>query len=177
MLDDISRRILHELTRDGRLSFRELGARVGLSAPAVTERVRRLERDGVITGYTATVDPAAVGSPILVIMRIIHATSRPHREIGHRAAELPEVIECNRVTGAESHVIRAWCRSISSCAVSWERSRSRVRRTRRHGERRWSGSRTAGDATQSGRVVSTPGSTSARRPTRSPVSPPVTTDR
>ena len=113
MLDDISRRILHELTRDGRISFRELGARVGLSAPAVTERVRRLERDGVITGYTATVDPAAVGSPILVIMRIIHATSRPHREIGHRAAELPEVIECNRVTGAESHVIRAWCRDLS----------------------------------------------------------------
>ena len=113
MLDHVSRRILHELTRDGRLSFRELGARVGLSAPAVTERVRRLERDGVITGYTATVDPAAVGSPILVIMRIIHATSRPHREIGHRAAELPEVIECNRVTGAESHVIRAWCRDLS----------------------------------------------------------------
>ena len=46
-------------------------------------------------------------------MRIIHATSRPHREIGHRAAELPEVIECNRVTGAESHVIRAWCRDLS----------------------------------------------------------------
>jgi Lrp/AsnC family leucine-responsive transcriptional regulator len=112
-LDTISRRILHELTQNGRLSYRELGERVGLSAPAVTERVRRLERDGIITGYTATVDPAAVGSPILIIMRIIHAAGRPPAEIGHRAAALPEVVECNRVTGAESHVIRAWCRDLA----------------------------------------------------------------
>ena len=112
-LDPISRRILHELTRDGRISYRELGERVGLSAPAVTDRVKRLERDGVITGYTATVDPAAVGSPILIIMRVIHAPGRPPVAIGHRAAELPEVIECNRVTGAESHVIRAWCRDLA----------------------------------------------------------------
>ena len=76
-LDPITRRILHELTQDGRISYRELGERVGLSAPAVTERVRRLERDGVITGYTATLDPAAVGSPILIIMRVIHAAGRP----------------------------------------------------------------------------------------------------
>ena len=112
-IDSISRRILHELTQDGRLSFRELGERVGLSAPAVTERVRRLERDGIITGYTATIDPAAVGSPILIIMRVIHAPGRPPVAIGERAAELPEVIECNRVTGAESHVIRAWCRDLA----------------------------------------------------------------
>jgi len=112
MIDEISRRILHELTTDGRLSYRELGERVGLSAPAVTERVRRLERDGIITGYTATVDPAALGSPILIIMRVIHAPGRPPRDIGLRAAELSEVIECNRVTGSESHVIRAWCRDL-----------------------------------------------------------------
>ena len=69
MLDQIDRRILSELTSDGRVSYRELGERVGLSAPAVTERVKRLERDGVITGYAATIDPTAVGSPILIIMR------------------------------------------------------------------------------------------------------------
>ncbi|MEM9200157.1 MAG: Lrp/AsnC family transcriptional regulator [Actinomycetota bacterium] len=113
MLDQISRRILHELTQDGRLSYRELGERVGLSAPAATERVRRLEREGIITGYTATVDPAAVGSPILVIMRVIHTSNGSPVRIGERAAELPEVIECNRVTGAESHVIRAWCRDLA----------------------------------------------------------------
>lgn len=112
-LDSISRQILHELTQDGRLSFRELGERVGLSAPAVTERVRRLERDGIITGYTATIDPGSVGSPILIIMRVIHAPGRPPASIGERAAQLPEVIECNRVTGAESHVIRAWCRDLA----------------------------------------------------------------
>ncbi|MEM8706693.1 MAG: Lrp/AsnC family transcriptional regulator [Actinomycetota bacterium] len=112
MLDQIDRRILNELTSDGRVSFRELGERVGLSAPAVTERVRRLERDGVITGYAATVDPEAVGSPILIIMRVIHAPGRPPTDIGEMAATRPEVIECNRVTGAESHVIRAWCRDL-----------------------------------------------------------------
>ena len=74
---------------------------------------KRILGDGVITGYTATIDPAAVGSPILIIMRIIHAAGRPPIAIGERAAELPEVIECNRVTGAESHVIRAWCRDLS----------------------------------------------------------------
>lgn len=113
MLDQIDRRILTELTTDGRVSYRELGERVGLSAPAVTERVKRLERDGVISGYTATIDPAAVGSPILIIMRVIHASGRPPAEIGLRAAACPEVIECNRVTGAESHVIRAWCRDLA----------------------------------------------------------------
>ena len=113
MLDSISRRILHELTQDGRISYRELGERVGLSAPAVTERVRRLERDGVITGYTATSDPAAGGAPILIIMRVSHAAGRPPVASGERAAELPEVIECNRVTGSESHVIRAWCRDLA----------------------------------------------------------------
>lgn len=112
MIDAISRRILDELTLDGRLSYRELGERVGLSAPAVTERVKRLERDGVITGYAATVDPVALGHPILVIIRVINAAGRPSAVIDELAAEMPEVIECNRVTGSESHVVRAWCRDL-----------------------------------------------------------------
>ena len=60
MIDTIDQRILDELQSEGRVSYRDLGERVGLSAPAVTERVRRLERQGVITGYTATIDPAAL---------------------------------------------------------------------------------------------------------------------
>ncbi len=107
MLDSISRLILEELQADGRISYRELGERVGLSAPAVTERVRRLERDGVITGYTATVDPAALGYPIQVIVRVMSAGTSA-RDIDRLVSDLPQVVECNRVTGKESHVIRAW---------------------------------------------------------------------
>ncbi len=107
MLDLISRRILEELQADARISYRELGERVGLSPPAVTERVKRLERDGIITGYTASVDPAALGYLIQVIVRVMSAgTNAP--AIDELAANLPEVVECNRVTGKESHVIRAW---------------------------------------------------------------------
>jgi Lrp/AsnC family leucine-responsive transcriptional regulator len=112
MLDSIDRQILDELQNNGRISYRDLGEQVGLSAPAVTERVRRLERAGVITGYTATIDPAALGSPILAIIRI-HSAGSKAPEIDALAASLPEVIECNRVTGSESHVVRAWCRDLA----------------------------------------------------------------
>ena len=69
-LDDINRRLLEELQSDGRVAFAELGRRVGLSAPAVAERVGRLERDGVITGYRAVVDPQAIGFPLAAVVRV-----------------------------------------------------------------------------------------------------------
>jgi Lrp/AsnC family leucine-responsive transcriptional regulator len=112
MIDAISQAILSELQTDGRVSFRELGERVGLSAPAVTERVRRLERDGVITGYSATVNPASLGASILAIVRI-HSPGVNAAAIDTLAESLPEIIECNRVTGSESHVARAWCRDLA----------------------------------------------------------------
>ena len=112
MIDTIDQRILDELQSEGRVSYRDLGERVGLSAPAVTERVRRLERQGVITGYTATIDPAALGAPILAIIRV-HSAGPKAPEIDALAASMPEVIECNRVTGSESHVLRAWCRDLA----------------------------------------------------------------
>ena len=68
--DVTTRRILDELQGDGRLSLAELGRRVGLSPPAVAERVQRLERDGVITGYHATVDPRALGYSLTTVIRI-----------------------------------------------------------------------------------------------------------
>src|SRR6266540_868910 len=69
-LDDTDRRIISELTTDGRVSFAELGRRVSLSAPAVAERVQRLERTGVITGYRAEVDPRQLGYQLTAIVRI-----------------------------------------------------------------------------------------------------------
>ncbi len=111
MLDSISRQILEELQHNGRVSYRDLGERVALSAPAVTERVKRLERDGIITGYTAIVNPAALGHPIHAIIRV-HSAGPKAADIDILAESMPEVIECNRVTGGESHVLRVWLRDV-----------------------------------------------------------------
>lgn len=104
-LDDINRELLDILQIDGRISYKELGQRIGLTAPAVAERVRKLEEAGVITGYRAVVDYEAVGFPILSIIRL----KAPMRTEGidPKIAAIPNVIEASRVTGSDSHVIRA----------------------------------------------------------------------
>lgn len=104
-LDDINRDIVDLLQEDGRMSYRELGERVGLTAPAVTERVRKLEEQGVIRGYRAVVDYEALGFPLLCIIRL--NAPRGAQGVDDVIAGVPEVIEANRVTGSESHVIRA----------------------------------------------------------------------
>ena len=76
LLDETNRRIVDELRTDARLSMAELGRRVSLSAPAVADRVQRLEREGVITGYRATIDPKAIGYPLAAVVRIRPASSR-----------------------------------------------------------------------------------------------------
>ena len=112
MIDTISKLLLQELQRDGRLSFRELGDRVGLSPPAVAERVRRLERDGVITGYQAIVDPAELGYPMLAIVRV-HSAGPKAAAVDELAEAMDEVVECHRVTGSESHVLRVRIRDVA----------------------------------------------------------------
>lgn len=110
-MDEIDRQILTELQDEGRVTMAELGRRVNLSAPAVGERVQRLEESGIITGYTAVVDPRAVGYPIAAIVRI-----RPARRQLHKVPEVaratPEVVECSRVTGEDCYIARLHLRSI-----------------------------------------------------------------
>lgn len=105
-LDDIDLDICEALQEDGRASYRDLGERVGLSAPAVRDRVRRLERRGVIVGYRAVVDYEAVGFPIQCIIRL-NEPLKAEGDIDAVLRDLPEVVEANRVTGSESHVVRA----------------------------------------------------------------------
>ena len=105
-LDDINIEILDVLQLDGRISYRELGERVGLSAPAVTERIRRLEELGVIKGYRAVVDYEMLGFPLLCVIRL-----NARRGVDEVIQSMPEVIESNRVTGSESHVVRVRARS------------------------------------------------------------------
>ncbi len=108
-LDDINRELLDILQLDGRISYKELGDRIGLTPPAVAERVHKLEDAGIIKGYRAVVDYEAVGFPILCVIRL----SAPMSTVGidPKIAGIPQVIEASRVTGSDSHVIRARVRS------------------------------------------------------------------
>ncbi|GCE22930.1 Lrp/AsnC family transcriptional regulator [Dictyobacter kobayashii] len=112
LLDETGWSILRELQKDARLSFPELGRRVGLSTPAVAERVRKLEDAGVITGYGAHVDTAKVGLPMMAFIRI---TTTPQTEASLRAlmTDLPELLECHRVTGNESFLLKLVVTSIA----------------------------------------------------------------
>src|SRR5690606_9962296 len=105
MLDPINLEIIDLLQVDGRMSYKELGERVGLTAPAVAERVRKLEEAGVITGYRAIVDYERIGLNLLCVIRL--NSNNRSRSIDDVVRDYPEVIEAVRVTGSESHVIRA----------------------------------------------------------------------
>jgi len=111
LIDATDRRIVGELTADGRLSFAELGRRVSLSPPAVADRVQRLERTGVITGYRAEIDPRAVGYPLTAIVRVKPSPGRLPK-IAELARELPEVAECHRITGEDCFFMTVYLRSI-----------------------------------------------------------------
>jgi Lrp/AsnC family leucine-responsive transcriptional regulator len=111
LLDDINLRILGELQSEGRLGLAELGRRVGLSAPAVAERVQRLERASAIRGYHADLDPAALGYPIAAVVRIRPAPGQLQR-IPEIARDAVEVSECHRITGEDCYLLRLHLRSI-----------------------------------------------------------------
>jgi Lrp/AsnC family leucine-responsive transcriptional regulator len=110
-LDATDRRLLVELQADARLSLAELGRRVGLSSPAVAERLRRLEGDGVISGYHAQVDPARLGFGLGVLVRIRPAP-RQLAAVAQLARETPEIVECLRVTGDDCYVMTAHVRDV-----------------------------------------------------------------
>lgn len=111
LLDAVNRRLLSELQADARLRTAELARRVGLSPPAVADRVRRLEEAGVITGYHAQVDPRALGFPIAAIVRVQPNPQQLPR-IRALAADLPEVVECHRITGEDCFVVTLRLRSL-----------------------------------------------------------------
>jgi len=109
--DETNRRILEELQTDARLTMAELGRRVSLSPPAVGERVQRLERAGVITGYHAIVDPKAIGFPLAAVVRVRPASRQLHK-IPEVAREIPEVVECYRITGEDCFFVKLHLRAM-----------------------------------------------------------------
>jgi Lrp/AsnC family transcriptional regulator, leucine-responsive regulatory protein len=112
LLDATNVALLAELQADARLSLAELGRRVSLSSPAVAERLRRLEDEGVITGYRADVDPRALGYTLGVLIRSRPAP-RQLAAVAQLARDTPEVVECHRVTGDDCYVMTAWVRDVT----------------------------------------------------------------
>jgi Lrp/AsnC family leucine-responsive transcriptional regulator len=103
-------RILEILQRDGRRPYADLGAEVGMSGPSAHERVKKLEARGVIRGYVANVDPAAVGFGILAFSWITQAPGTAATDLTDDLAAIPEIEECHHITGEADYLIKVRAR-------------------------------------------------------------------
>lgn len=107
-LDRIAWRIIEELQHNARISWAELGRRVGLTTPAVAERVHRLEKLGVIQGFHADISLERLGLPILIFVRLSMAGPEALvRAFQQQVKTWDEVLECHRVTGSDSFIVKA----------------------------------------------------------------------
>ena len=105
LLDQVNRSLLRELAAEPRITMSALARRVGMSAPAVSERIQRLERAGVITGYRVDISPAALGLPVTAFVRI-RPTAGQLPRIAQLAKETPEISECHRISGEDCFLIK-----------------------------------------------------------------------
>jgi Lrp/AsnC family leucine-responsive transcriptional regulator len=119
-LDSIDWKILRELQADARLSYNELARRIGLSSPAVAERVRRMEDAGVIAGYHAQVDPAKVGLPVMAMIQMrcdpgkcLLKTTSPN--------DFPELLEMVKVSGPHCAILKVVAASVPHLEALFER--------------------------------------------------------
>jgi Lrp/AsnC family transcriptional regulator, leucine-responsive regulatory protein len=103
--------LLEELHIDARLSLAELGRRVGLSSPAVADRLERLEEEGVIIAYRAEIDPRALGYALGVVLRIRPAP-RELKKVAELAGRTEEIVECHRITGDDCYLMKAHVRDV-----------------------------------------------------------------
>ena len=105
LLDAVNRRILAALADDARISTAELARRLDMSAPAVRERVSRLEQAGVIRGYRVDIDPAAVGLPVSAWVRVRPGPGQLPK-VADLARRSPQVSECHRITGDDCFLLK-----------------------------------------------------------------------
>lgn len=120
LLDGIGRKILLELQENARMPFTELGKRVGLSTPAVMDRVRRLEDAGIIKGYRADVDFSAMGYPILAFIAV-NVVGDFMPRMSKLAKSIPEILECHRVTGSNTFMIKVVAGSVEELEKTIDR--------------------------------------------------------
>jgi len=112
LLDITGWEILQALQENARLSYSELGQRVGLSSPAVAERIRRMEDAGIISGYHAEINLAKVGFPITAIIRMSTSPGERCTSFTGFVENIPEVLTCYRVTGSDSLIMRVIASSV-----------------------------------------------------------------
>ncbi|OZI43572.1 AsnC family transcriptional regulator [Bordetella genomosp. 5] len=120
ILDGIDRRLVQALTDHARTSVADLARQVGMSAPSVADRLRRLEESGVIRRYTVDIDPAALGYGLTAIVRIRPLPGQLQR-VERLITEIESFIECDKVTGDDCFVARLVLRSISELDAILER--------------------------------------------------------
>jgi len=121
-LDAIAWKLVEELQQNARVSFAELGRKIGLSTPAVAERVHRLEEAGVITGYHASLNSTKLGVPIRVLVRLtIPGGEAQINRTVTALKELSEISRCHRITGDESFIVEADVVSIRHLEVLIDR--------------------------------------------------------
>ena len=105
-IDPVDRTLIAALRANARATFAELARDVGLSAPAVHDRVRRLEAAGILTGYHAAVAPAALGLGVSALVGILQSDDAEQDELAQRLAEVPEIEDCWFVAGEEAFVVK-----------------------------------------------------------------------
>ncbi|HEY0195111.1 MAG TPA: Lrp/AsnC family transcriptional regulator [Kofleriaceae bacterium] len=105
-MDGVDLRILEILQRDARVTQQEIARRVRLSQPSVAERIHKLESRGVITGYVARVDAAHLGKDITAFIGVGISHPKYFEQFGRRMTALPDVLECHRVAGNDSYLLK-----------------------------------------------------------------------
>jgi Lrp/AsnC family leucine-responsive transcriptional regulator len=115
-LDATNLRLLAELGADPRISMSELARRVSMSAPAVSERVQRLEQSGVIAGYRLDLDPAAIGLPVTAFVRL-RPDSGQVPAFAAYVGTVPQVVECYRITGEDCYLVRVQVAGVDRLAA------------------------------------------------------------
>ena len=113
LLDETGWLLLEELQQNARLSYSELGQRVGLSAPAVADRIHRMEETGIITGYRVEVNRSKLGLPVTAIIRLASVAGQSCTIVSQRVSEIPEVLECSRVTGGDCVIVKVAATSVT----------------------------------------------------------------
>jgi Lrp/AsnC family leucine-responsive transcriptional regulator len=112
LLDETGWHLLQELQQNARLSYSELGKRVGLSSPSVADRMHKMEEAGIITGYHTAVNLAKLGLPVLAIIRMGSFAGQSCSRVAAQVSEIPEVLECYKVTGTDCAVVKVVAASV-----------------------------------------------------------------
>ena len=111
-MDETDWKLISQLERDARQSFSELGRKVGLSPPATAERIKNLESSGIIRGYRVEVDHEKIGYPVIAFIRL-NTDGEKCRRLQRDISDVPEIVECHRVTGEGSYILRAALQSVA----------------------------------------------------------------